>query len=58
VTLNLRSDAAGRLDVPAALGPADTEQEYSLGGSPALSPGTHVYTTTVSISARRSHRTH
>jgi hypothetical protein len=57
-TLSLRSDAAGQLDVPVALGPSDTEQEYLLGGPPALSSGTHVYTTTVSISGRRSRRTH
>jgi hypothetical protein len=49
-TLHLRSDAAGRLHVPVGLGPSDTQQEYSLGGPPAVSPGTHVYRTTVSIS--------
>jgi S-formylglutathione hydrolase FrmB len=56
--LDLRSDAAGQLDVPVALGSSDTEQEYSLGGPPAPSPGTHVYTITVSISGPRSRRTH
>jgi S-formylglutathione hydrolase FrmB len=49
-TVHLRCDAAGRLHLPVALGPSDTQQEYSLGGPPAVSPGTHVYRTTVSIS--------
>jgi S-formylglutathione hydrolase FrmB len=55
-TLTLRPSATGQLNVPVVLGPSDTEQEYSLGGPPALSPGTHVLTTTVSISRRGASR--
>jgi S-formylglutathione hydrolase FrmB len=49
----LRAGRNRRLQIAVPIGPSDTEQEYSLGEPPAPSPGTHVYTTTVTIAGVR-----
>jgi S-formylglutathione hydrolase FrmB len=48
-TLIRRPNHAGQLVISVPLGPSDVVQEYSDGGPPATSPGTHVYTTRVTI---------
>jgi S-formylglutathione hydrolase FrmB len=48
-TLIRRPNRAGRLVIGVPLGPSDLVQEYSAGGPPTPSPGTHVYTTRVTI---------
>ncbi len=52
-TTTVRSSRHGALTLSVPLGPSDTTQEYSLGGPPAPSPGTTVYTTRVSIARVR-----
>jgi diacylglycerol O-acyltransferase/trehalose O-mycolyltransferase len=48
-TLTRRPNRAGRLVIKVPLGPSDLVQEYSAGGPPTPSPGTHVYSTRVTI---------
>ncbi len=52
-TKTVRTSKQRALTLSVPLGPSDTEQEYSLGGPPALSPGTTVYTTHVAITRER-----
>jgi S-formylglutathione hydrolase FrmB len=47
--LTLSAGRDRRLRIPVALGPSDRTREYSLGGPPLPSPGTHTYKTIVSI---------
>lgn len=52
ITTRLRASRRGSLTIKVPLGPSDTTQEYSLGGPPAPSPGTTVYTTNVEVRRR------
>jgi S-formylglutathione hydrolase FrmB len=45
----LTPSRSGSLTLTVPLGPSDTTQEFSLGGPPTTSPGTTVYTTSVTI---------
>jgi S-formylglutathione hydrolase FrmB len=49
ITRTLRVGRRRRLTIAVPLGPPDTVREYTLGGPPAPSPGTTVYTTVVTI---------